>query len=41
MNAAEAHAAAEAEGLTCCARNSTGFKCVSRTNNGSKPFQAA
>ena len=31
-----------AEGLTLLrAENSTGFKCVSRTNNGSKPFQAA
>ena len=42
MTAAEAHAAAAAEGLTLVpsAENSTGFKGVCRMSSASKPFQA-
>ena len=41
MTAAEAHAAAAAEGLTLLrAENATGFKGVSRGGSVSKPFQA-
>ena len=41
MTAAEAHAAAAAEGLALLrADNPTGFKGVSRSGSGSKPFQA-
>ena len=40
MTAAEAHAAAAAEGLSLVsAENSTGFKGVFRNNNISKPFE--
>ena len=43
MTAAEAHAAAAAEGLALLrAENATGFKGVCRTgNSASKPFQAS
>ena len=41
MTAAEAHAAAAAEGLALLrAENATGFKGVSRSNTISKPFKA-
>ena len=41
MTAAEAHAAAEEEGLTLLrADNPTGFKHVSRYGDASKPFKA-
>ena len=41
MTAAEAHAAADAEGLLLVrAENPTGFKGVNRGGGGSKPFQA-
>ena len=42
MNAAEAHAAAAAEGLTLLrAENTTGFKNVSIGGSASKPFKAS
>ena len=42
MTAAEAHAAADAEGLLLVrAENPTGFKGVNRAGGGSKPFQAS
>ena len=41
LTAAEAHAAAAAEGLSLLrSENSMGFKCVSRDDRKSKPFQA-
>ena len=41
MNAAEAHAAAAAEGLALVrAENATGFKHVAHNNAGGKPFKA-
>ena len=42
MPAAEAHAAAAAEGVALVrADNATGFKGVSHSNSASKPFQAS